>query len=49
VIKGYDTEIASFNYYAAISTQSDPSINIGGISESYLIWDSGKQYVAGQK
>ena len=48
VIKGYDTEIASFNYYAAISTQSDPSINIGGISESYLIWDSGKQYVAGQ-
>ena len=48
VIKGYDNEMASFNYYAAISTQSDPSINIGGVSESYLIWDSNKQYVAGQ-
>ena len=48
VIKGYDSEIASFKHYAPITAQSDPSINIGGISESYLIWDSNKQYVAGQ-
>ena len=48
VIKGYDTEFASFKHYATVITQSDPSINIGGISESYLIWDSGKLYVAGQ-
>ena len=48
VIKGYDNEYASFKHYAPISTQSDPSINIGGISESYLIWDSNKQYIAGQ-
>ena len=48
VIKGYDTSIASFKYYAAISTQADPSINIGGISESYLTWAAGKQYIAGQ-
>ena len=48
VVKGYDTELASFKYYAAISSQADPSINIGGISESYLTWDSAKQYVAGQ-
>ena len=25
-----------------------PSINIGGVSESYVEWDSGKTYVAGQ-
>ena len=48
VIKGYDTELASFKYYAAIFRQSDPSINIGGVSESYLVWDTNKQYVAGQ-
>ena len=48
VIKGYDNEIASFKYYAPISAQADPSINIGGISESYLIWDSNKAYVQGQ-
>tara|TARA_B110000090_G_scaffold78344_1_gene89240 strand:+ start:4696 stop:19641 length:14946 start_codon:yes stop_codon:yes gene_type:complete len=48
VIKGYDTDLASFNYYDTVSSQADPSINIGGISESYLTWDDGKTYIAGQ-
>jgi hypothetical protein len=48
VVKGYDNENASFKYYAPVATQADPSINIGGISENYLIWESGKTYVAGQ-
>ena len=47
VIKGYDTENTSFKYHRAVATQGDPSINIGGISESYLIWDVNKRYVAG--
>jgi hypothetical protein len=47
VVKGYDQEIANFKYYAAISTQRDPSINIGGISESFLTWTAGKNYVQG--
>ena len=47
VIKGYGKENTVFKYHRAVSTQSDPSINIGGISESYLEWSSGKQYVPG--
>ena len=47
VVKGYDTQASSFTYYQTVSTQRDPSINIGGISESFLIWDSNKNYVAG--
>jgi hypothetical protein len=47
VIKGYDRQNTSFKYHRAISTQSDPSINIGGISEPYLFWSAGKQYIPG--
>ena len=47
VVKGYDQEIANFKYYAAIATQRDPSINIGGISESFLVWTGNKLYVQG--
>ena len=48
VVKGYDKSNATFNHYAPITSQSDPTINIGGISESYLTWESGKQYIASQ-
>ena len=48
VVKGYDTDNASFTYYSTIPTQADPSINIGGISENYLVWASNKSYIAGQ-
>jgi len=47
VIKGYDKEDTTFRFHKAVSTQKDPSINIGGISEPFLNWDSAKQYVAG--
>ena len=48
VVKGYDKNNATFNHYQPITSQSDPTINIGGISESYLTWESGKQYIASQ-
>lgn len=48
VIKGYNTNTTTFKYYPSVALQSDPSINIGGISESYVDWDSGKTYVPGQ-
>jgi len=47
VIKGYDRQNTSFKYHRAVQTQNDPSINIGGISEPFLIWTAGKQYVPG--
>ena len=47
VIKGYDRQNTSFKYFRAVATQGDPSINIGGISEPYLVWAAGKQYVPG--
>ena len=48
VVKGYDQATATFKYYEPISSQRDPVINIGGISETFVNWDSGKQYVKGQ-
>jgi len=48
IIKGYDQAKSSFDYFEAIETQSDPSINVGGISESFVDWDNGKQYIKGQ-
>ena len=47
VIKGYDRQNTTFKYHRAVGTQNDPSINIGGISEPFLIWSPGKQYVPG--
>ena len=47
VIKGYDRQNTSFTYHRAVSTQNDPSINIGGISEPFLTWAAGKQYITG--
>ena len=48
VIKGYSPNNTIFKYFSAVSKQNDPSINIGGISEDYVEWDSNKTYVAGQ-
>ena len=48
VIKGYSPNNTIFKYLASVAKQNDPSINIGGISEDFVGWDSGKTYVAGQ-
>ena len=48
VIKGYDQATAAFKYYEPIQQSNDPVINVGGISESFVNWASGKQYVKGQ-
>src|SRR5210317_274678 len=48
VIKGYSPNNTIFKYFSAVSKQNDPSINIGGISEDYVVWNSNNTYVAGQ-
>ena len=44
-ISGYYNEQPYFNYYPWL--ESARTINIGGISESYIIWTAGKHYVSG--
>ena len=44
-ITGYYNEQPYFNYYPWL--ESARTINVGGISESYIIWSGGKRYVAG--
>ena len=47
-ISGYDKEKASFDYFEPIIRSTDPVINVGGISEEFVDWNSGKQYVKSQ-
>ena len=44
-ISGYYNEQPYFNYHPWL--ESARTINVGGISESYIVWSAGKKYVAG--
>ena len=48
IIRGYNNSVPEFKYYSAISTVSDPIINVGGISEEFVEWDSDKYYTKNQ-
>lgn len=48
IVRGYDQDQPSFKYHAAIALDNDPVINVGGVSEDFLVWESGRNYVAGQ-
>ena len=48
VIRGYNDSVPVFKYFKPIEQNSDPSINVGGVSETFVDWDSGKQYIKGQ-
>lgn len=45
-IKGYSKTTPYFEYYPWI--QSGNTINVGGISESFVIWSSGQRYTTGK-
>jgi hypothetical protein len=47
IIKGYNKVLPEFKYKVALTTASDPVINIGGISESFVDWQAGKYYSKG--
>ena len=47
-VSGYDKLYPYFNYYAAIASQRDPVITVGGVSETYVGWVSGTTYSNGQ-
>ena len=46
-VRGYSNTSATFKTHPVIKQQRDPVINIGGISEDFLQWSSGKFYEVG--
>ena len=48
VVKGYDRDNPVFKYFPVRRKNSDPLINVGGVSENFLTWTEGKTYEAGQ-
>jgi hypothetical protein len=47
ILRGYDTTNPVFSYFPYLESDTDPTINVGGISESFVNWASGQRYVAG--
>ena len=47
-ITGYDNEDPFFKYNPVKRINSDPSVNVGGISESFISWAEDSNYVAGK-
>lgn len=47
-VTGYDSLTPYFNYFEAAPTQTDPLISVGGVSEAFAEWTSGKYYNNGQ-
>ena len=47
IVRGYDNVNPTFYYNEVIELDNDPLINVGGISENFLIWDSNRLYVVG--
>jgi len=48
MVRGYDKTSPVFKYFAPIRQQNDPAIRIGGISQSFISWDSNSVYTQDQ-
>ena len=46
-IRGYDKYKPYFTIYRPIRTSQDPGVNVGGISETFVVWTTGKFYQEG--
>ena len=47
VIRGYNTQQPFFKYLKPFELDNDPLINIGGVSQTFIQWDSRKSYTKG--
>ena len=47
IATGYDDIQPYFNYYSALTSQSDPVISVGGVSENFLEWTENRTYSNG--
>ena len=48
IVRGYDKTSPEFKVLTPISLDSDPIVRVGGVSESFLNWDTDKRYATGQ-
>jgi hypothetical protein len=48
IITGYDDSTPYFEYTDVSPNQKDPLISIGGVSETFVNWEAGKQFNNGQ-
>ena len=48
IISGYDDSTPYFNYVEVSPNQKDPLISVGGVSETFVNWEAGKQFNNGQ-
>ena len=47
IVRGYTRDNPRFSYYSIVRANSDPVINVGGVSEQFTKWDSNKLYREG--
>ena len=47
VIRGYDQTDPVFKYFEPLILDNDPVVNVGGVSESFVVWSSNKFYNKG--
>ena len=47
-VSGYDKDSPTFKTYPVLKKATDQVVNIGGISENFLTWSTGKVYEPGQ-
>lgn len=47
IVRGYDRENPIFKILSPIKKSSDPVINVGGISESFVEWEADQTYIVG--
>ena len=47
ILRGYDTTNPIFTYLPYIESETDPIVNVGGISEAFINWAPNQRYVKG--
>ena len=44
IVNGYDDIKPYFNYYQPIPNQKDPTISVGGVSETFVVWSENQKF-----
>ena len=48
IVNGYDDVNPYFNYYKVVPNQKDPTISVGGVSDTFVVWAENTLYNNGQ-
>ena len=48
IVRGYDTTNPTFMYNEPMIISTDPNLIVGGISESFVLWDEAQRYIIGK-